>query len=348
MADPPAVVLVKGPERELRTRSIDEVVDGLLGDDDRSLALAETSLPPRRGREGDEGGADARLSAIAVALDGARTPPFGTERRIVVIRTDDEYVAAEADPLAAYLEDPEPTTVLVLEAPGRVPAALAKAAKAAGLEEVGGGLGRDPAGQVLGDQLARAGLSLTADAVRLVTDRLREAAGRVPALVDLLSSTFGRGAKLEAEDVEPYLVEEGGVPVFELTKAIDAGDVPATLLVLQRMTGPMGMHPLQVTAILHNHFRRVLRLDDPAIRSEEDAVEALGGKVKPYPAKLALQKARDLGTDGIRRAMALLAKADRDLRGGTGAPDGAVLQILVTELAMLSRKGAPSRAGRPS
>ena len=340
----PAVVFVKGPDHELRTRSLDEAVARLLGDDDRTLALEEVSLPLRKARDGQEGGVEAREASLVAALGSARTPPFGTEHRIVVVRNDDEWVTAEVDPLVAYLEDPEPTTILVLETPGRIPAPLAKAAKAAGVEEVGAVSGKDPAAGVLAEHLARTRLSLTSDAVKLVTGRLREAAGRIPSLVDLLAASFGAGAKLGPDDVEPYLVEEGGVPVFELTKAIDSGDVPASLEVLQRMTGPMAMHPLQVMAVLHSHFRRALRLDDPRVTNEEQAVDALGGKVKPYPAKLALQRARELGTDGIRRAFALLAKADRDLRGGSGAPDDAVLAVLVTELAMLSKRGA--RAGR--
>lgn len=339
-----AVVFVKGPDHELRTRALDEVVARLLGDDDRSLALAETRLPAAKKPNPTEDDKETRLGLAASALDGARTPPLGTERRIVVVRSDDGFLAAEAHALAAYLADPQPTTVLVLEAVGRLAGELTRAAKAAGVEEVGGVPHKDATSAVLRGQLGRAGVSLDSDAAALVAERFGEDAGRVPALVDLLASTFGEGAALGASEIAPYLGEAGGpVPVYELTKAIDAGDVPESLAVLHRLTGSMGMHPLQVMAILHNHFRRVLRLDDPEVRSEGDAVEALGGKVHAYPAKLAWQKAQRLGRGGIRRAFSLLAKADRDLRGATGAPDDAVLGVLVTELAMLSKPGA--RAG---
>lgn len=336
-----AVVVVKGPDHTLRSRALDDAVRRALGDDDRTLALAETTLPASRGAEGEEGGTEARVTALGAALDGARTPPFGTARRVVVVRTDEAYGAAEAEVLARYLSDPEPTTVLVLELPGRVPTELAKALKAAGVEQVTAGAARDATGTMLAEQLRAAEVLLDGEATRLVAERVGEEAGRVPAIVELLVSTFGPGASLGAADVEPYLGEEGGVPVFELTRAVDAGDVAGALATLQRLTGPMGMHPLQVMAILHNHLRRILRLDDESVRSEGDAVEALGGKVKPYPAKLAWQRAQRLGPDGIRRAYALLAKADLDLRGGSGAPDGAVVEVLVTRLATLSR-----RAGR--
>lgn len=348
MAELPPVVLVKGADHGLRARALSEAVEGLLGDDDRSLALAEFELPPQRGGEGESGGADARRAVVAAALDSARTLPFGTAKRIVVVRSDDGLLAAECEPLVEYLADPEPTSVVVLELPGRVPAALAKAAKAVGAEDVAVPSTRNATGEQLEQELERAGIGLERDAVDLVTSRLGEEAGRVPGVVDVLKSTFGEGARLGAEDVRPYLGEGGGIPVFELTKAIDAGDQVSALLVLQRLTGAMRMHPLQVMAILHNHYQRILRVDDAAVRNEEDAVAALGGRVKAYPAKLAWQKARELGTTGVRRAFEYLARADLDLRGATGAPATAVVEVLVTRLALLSssRRGARARPRR--
>ncbi|MBI2168184.1 MAG: hypothetical protein HYU28_01595 [Actinobacteria bacterium] len=199
---------------------------------------------------------------------------------------------------------------------------------------------------VLKDHAGRARLTLEPRAAAMVAERLGEDAGRVPALVDLLASAYGESATLSTADVEPYLGGEGGVAVFELTKAIDAGDLPEALAIVHRMRAGMDMHPLQIMAILHNHFRRILRLDDPSVRGESDAVAALGGKVHAYPAKLAWQRAQRLGTDGIRRAFRLLARADHDLRGGSGAPEDAVLQVLVTELARLAGPSSTRRSSR--
>ncbi len=336
-----AVVVVKGSDHSLRARALDEVTARLLGDDDPTLALAEAPLPPARGRDAGDGGAEARHQALVAALDGARTPPFGTRRRVVVIRSDEALGAGEAELVARYVDEPEPTTALVLELPGRVPAVLAKSLKSVGAEEVVAGGGRSPTAGVLAERLDSAGLRLDEAARSLVVDRIGEDAARVPALVDLLVSTFGDGASLGADDVAPYLGASGSVPVFELTKAIDAGDVAGSLAVLQRLATSGGMHPLQVMAVLHNHYRRILRLDDPAVRSGDAAVDVVGGH--PYPAKLAWERARRLGTEGIARAYDLLARADADVRGGSGAPDRAVLEVLVTRLAMLSRRSAGSR-----
>ncbi|HLF41413.1 MAG TPA: hypothetical protein VI854_08065, partial [Acidimicrobiia bacterium] len=115
---------------------------------------------------------------------------------------------------------------------------------------------------------------------------------------------------------------------------------------LHRLRGA-SFHPLQVMALLHKHYQRLLRLDDPAVQTEAQAVDALGGKVKPYPAGLALKQSRVLGSSGIRAAYDLLAKADLDLRGATAQIDDSVLEVLVARLAGLSRRaGTPAAAGR--
>ena len=184
---------------------------------------------------------------------------------------------------------------------------------------------------------------------------LGEDAGRVPQLVAVLDAAFSDDAVVSVDEVEPYLGDEGAVPAYQLTNMIEAGDVAGALEVLHRMVTAAGardgrpMHPLQVLAMLHSHYRRLLRLDDPEIRGSADAVEALGGKVKEYPAKKALAQARALGTDGIRRAYRLLGQVDLDLKGARAIPEDVVLEVLVARLAQLSaQSGAGARRGRAS
>jgi DNA polymerase-3 subunit delta len=339
------VYLVSGDDPVFRVQALRELVARLLGDDDPSLAVEEFDLGARAD-EADEASAG---EAVARVLGAAVTPPFGTERRIVVLREAGALGAADAEALARYLADPLASTVLVLVAGGgRLPAALVKAFKAAGGEEVKPKATQT--GDALGLQLKTSGLSLAPAAARRVAEWLGEDAGRVPALLDVLRAAYGEGAHLEPEDVEPYLAESGRVAPYHLTGAIDRGDAGAALEILHRLRGAGGMHPLQVMVLLHRHYQRILRLDDPAIAGESEAVAALGGKVKPYPAGLALRQSRLLGRGGVRAAYDLLAKADLDLRGATAAPEDAVLEILVARLAGISRRAgaraAPARSGR--
>lgn len=334
--------LVLGEDPTLRGDTVRALVAELVGGDDATLAVEDFTLPEKA----DEALAgDARLPVLAAALNAASTPPFGTERRVIVVREVGLLTPADAEAVARYLADPLPTTALVLVAGGgRLPAALTKAVKAAGGREV------RPASERTGDTLGavarQAGLSLAPAAARRVTEWLGDDAGRVPALLELLRSAHGEGARLDLEDVEPYLGEAGAVAPYHLTGAVDRGEADVALEVLHRLRGA-SFHPLQVMVLLHRHYQRLLRLDDPAIGGEGDAVAALGGRVKPYPAGLALRQARLLGPGGIRAAYDLLARADLDLRGATAVPEDAVLEVLVARLAGLSRR-ALARSGGPS
>ena len=103
------------------------------------------------------------------------------------------------------------------------------------------------------------------------------------------------------------------------------------------------MHPLQVMGLLTGYYRRILRLDDPALRTPADAVAVLGGKVKEYPARKALDQARSLGAGGIRQAFDALFQADLDLKGARGIPEQAVMEVLVVRLARLSARTGGGR-----
>ena len=341
------VHLVVGDDPRFRADATRALVAELLADDDPSLALEEFTLAARADAgEGDAAPAGDGPPVVDRALSSASTPPFGTERRVIVIREVGAMSAADADAVARYLADPCPTTALVLVGGGgRIPAALGKAVKAAGGRE----LKTAPAktGDALAGALDGAGITLTSAAARRVADWFGDDAGRVPALLDVLRAAFGEGARIDVDDLDPYLGEAGGVAPYHLTGAIDKGDAAGALEILHRLRGA-SFHPLQVMAVLHKHYQRMLRLDDPSIGGEQGAVEALGGKVKPYPAGLALRQSRLLGGDGLRRAYGLLAKADVDLRGATALPEDAVLEVLVARLAGLSRRAGAGAGTRPA
>ena len=148
------VHLVLGDDPTLRSDVVRALITELVGADDPSLALEDFALAGRAddgAGEGDTGTSDGRPSVIATALGAASTPPFGTERRVIVLREVGALGAADTDAVVRYLADPMPTTVLVLVAGGgRTPAALTKAVKAAGGQEV------RPSSERTGDALGSA------------------------------------------------------------------------------------------------------------------------------------------------------------------------------------------------
>ena len=351
------VYLLSGSDPVLRGEALERLVAELIGDDDRSLAVEEFAVPgraaPGEGETDAPSGAQGREEVVAAALNAAQSPPFMTGRRVVVLHEAGNLGSGDVAPLIAYLDRPLDTTALVVVAGGgRLPRSFADALKAAKAVKVGPEV--EKTSDVLAQHLADAGIELRPAAAKLVTSHLGEDAGRVPQLVELLASTAEPGATLDVADVEPYLGDAGPVPNYQLTGAIEAGDMAGALATLRRMLTAPGpgqsrpMHPLQVIGTLHSYYRRVATLDDPRVRSPRDAVAALDGRIKEYPARKALDQARALQSDGVRTAFDHLFTADLDIKGARAIPEDAVLEVLVARLAALSgrARGGPIRRGR--
>jgi DNA polymerase-3 subunit delta len=324
--------LVKGSDDTIRGDAVRDLTNELLGDLDAGFALDRV--------EGDE-------YEIATAVGAAQTAPFLTDRRVVVVRHLARFSADELAPLIQYLADPLPSTELILVwepptdpkiKPKQLSKKLTDAVTGAGGEVVDTSVGTGKARQAwMDDQWAASSVNADRGAKDLVTTHLADDVDRLAALIATLESAFGPGAKVESDDVAPFLGEAGQLPPWALTDAIDKGDIGLAIERVHRMLGSGGMHSLQVLAILTTHFRRILALEGADVRNEVEAAARLGMKGSTFPAKKALQRANRLGYEGSAQAVALLAKADVDLRGKTAWPEELVLEVLVARLARLSR-----------
>jgi DNA polymerase III subunit delta len=338
----------------LRDDSVRSLVDELLGDDDRSFALEEYVAGADGGEAESEDEADEVPTGtpFAAALNAARTPPMMTAKRVVVVRDVGNLVAAEVAVLEVYLADPMETTELVLVAGGagrNASKTLTAIAKLVGTHgEVMAQTSEKP-GDVLARFLGEAGITLQPDAAKVVVAHVGGDVGLLPGLVEIIAGAFPVGAELTVADVAPYLGDEGAIPMWDLTNAIEKGDTATALVVLQRLltvtspSQPDAVHPLQVMGFLHGHYRRLLRLDDPDITTQEDAAAALGGRMSPRAAGFRLRQARSLGTDGLRQAFDALVKADLDLKGERAIPEDAAMSILVARLTALTKRTAARR-----
>ena len=318
------VRLVSGADEILTAEAVLSAVAELVGDADRADVLDEFA--------GDE-------YTPADVVISASTPPMLATHRVVVARGLSRFGAAELAPLVAWLDDPCPTTDVVLEwDAGRVPRSLAEAVEAVGGQRVasdvpGGARNRRT---WIEERLAEAPVQLDARARASVVEHLGAELSRLGALLETLAAVFGHGARLDADDVLPYLGAEGDVPPWDLTDAIDRGNVATTLAVLQRMWGA-GRHPLAVTAAVANHITRMARLDGASAANEKEAAAVLGLRGSTLPARKALDGCRRRGSDGIARAVEQLAAADMDMRGRSGLDARCVAEILCARLAAGAR-----------
>lgn len=336
--------LLKGPDPVLLREAVEELLERLVGDGDHHEVVTEFS------------GDDYELGEVAMAA--TTVSMFGD--RVVVARNASRFTVKDLAPLLAYLEEPAPDSVIVLSwdkpvgsgaRSNPVHKKLSDAVKAAGGSVLDTGA---PSGKGrsmwLDDQLAASGVRLTGAARTALLDRIGDDVGRLGGILTVLSAVFGAD-EVDADELEPYLGGAGSVPPWDLTDAIDAGDVPLAVSNLQRMLVGGERHPLQVMVTLHGHVERMLRLDGSGVRDDKGAAALLGMKGSTFPAKKALAQANRLGSERIARAVELVAAADLDLRGRTAQDGGAVMETLVARLAALSgraRRGgaSPRRAAR--
>ena len=335
------VHLLTGDDPTLLSDALSTLVHDLVGSGDRSLMVEELTEDNYR--------TDSSFD-LARLVDAAQTAPFLTERRIVVGRHLTRFTRAEElAPLYSYLDDVLPTTALVLvwergENPRQdrlppLPKKLNEAVKAAGGVVLDTAI---PSGKQadawLDDRLRDSTLKFDRAARARIAEQLGEDRSRVVGLLHVLEAAYGNASTVTVADIEPFLGEAGSVPPWELTDAIDRGDIAGSLDRLHRMTGAGERHPLALLATLHTHYSRMLRLDGVPGLDEKSAAARLGMKGSTFPAKKALTQSRRLGSDKIATAVGLLADADLALRGAIAWPPELVMEVLVARLARLGRR----------
>lgn len=339
--------LVLGDDPVLIGEAVTAAIDELVGDGDRSLMLEILGESDYRN---DEGGYDAlRL------IDAARTPPFLTDKRVVVGRhlsrlsRKDDY-----GPLVRMLAEPLESTDLVLvwekgveprvDKMPSLPKALKDAIQVAGGITVSTSAGRGKeVGVWLRDQLGHSSLEFERGAVAAIEALIGDDSGRVIGIVRTLEGALGGGATVTADDIATYGgTEKGSTVPWALDDAIDRGDVGEALELLTRLIPYEGTPAdrngaaFRLMATLHRRYANMLRLDGAGVGSDKQAAEILGIKGSTFQAKKALQQSRRLGTDKLARAIELLATADLQLRGTVDWPPELVMEVLVARLANLS------------
>ena len=194
--------------------------------------------------------------SIAAVVDSARTLPWLSGRRIILVlqaekllmpRGEGEAAQRELDLLEAYIKAPQPHAVLVL-----VAGALDKRRRVVGqlmrratVVECGGLQDAGDASAWIRARVAEAGAKIDAGAVRLLAERAAHDIGRLRADLDRLLMFVGGERPVTAADVE----EAAGGPTLKddwaMARAIESGSAPLALRELTLLLDS-GVAPLQI------------------------------------------------------------------------------------------------------
>jgi DNA polymerase III subunit delta len=331
MSERARAILVKGADPALVAQAAHRTVELLLEGRDANSCVEE------------HGGSAADELDVARVVDALLTPPFLTDRRVVVVRDAGRLSPTDAERLIPVLEAlPDGVAVVLVGGGGTLPPSLAKAVSASGevIDATIGASIRDRRAFVA-TEVRRGPVRLDAAAAESLLAHLGEDLSRLDGVLETLAAAYGEGATIGIEELAPFLGATGSVPEWDLTDAIVSGDAATSLGVLQRLLGPGGRAAPLVVSSLQRHYLRLLRLDGSGVRTKDAAAALL--KVSAFPAGKLLAAASSLGAARIRQAVAWIAGADEDVKGATALEPAIVLEILVARLARLHRAAGVAR-----
>ncbi len=331
-----SVQVFSGTDSVLLDQAVRAAIKEALGDQSPDFALAELTEPDYQ--------ADEHYS-ISTLVDAAQTPPMLSDRRVVVGHHLARFSTGDSvEPLVNYLANPLDTTHLILvwsrgpalnKRSTGLPKKLSESLKAMKVTVTKTDVGGREADGYIDAKLRETGVNLDRGARRMLGEHLGDDVNRLGGILQSLAATYGDGTKLTADHIAPYLGGAGDVPPWELTDTIADGNIPSALRAARRMMHGGERHPLAILASLTTHYQRMASLDGAPVGGEKDAAAFLGVKGSTYPVKKAMQQARRMGPDHVKRAWGLIAQADIDLRGGTAADPEQVLEVLIARLARL-------------
>ncbi len=274
-------------------------------------AIREAAIPESlRGFNEDALEGKGLLASTVLAI--AQTVPMMAERRVVLVRNVSAMAAGELAGLIEYLENPNPSTVLVCVA-GKIDKRIKffSVAKRAGFlyeleapRQLATWLRGEAKQQ--GVTISQAACSRLADVVGRDLSRL---AGGLEQL-----ALYTKGREITAEDVDDLVADTRERSVFELTDALGQGDRKrcqrAVLALCAQRQSAVG-----VVMMLARHVRQ-LGMCHVALaqRVKRNEIPKLVG-APPFVVDKLMRQARSYPPHAVAAGLAKLSQADQALKG---------------------------------
>lgn len=242
---------------------------------------------------------------------------------------------AAVDLLTAYLEDPAPFTVLVIEATQldqRMKWGKLLAEKSLVVEC---GLGenlteRQAAAVGLARSMAKEqGVEFERGAAEDLAEFVAADLMRLKTEIEKLATFAADKKQIRREDVSSLVVSEKTTTVWELADLLATRQGKKALEFLDRLLRD-GEEPLQMLGAITWMYRKLVEASEVrGVTNGWQAARALG--MRPEQAELALQSARRISKHRLLAGLGALQRADDRLKGGREDAQ-AVMEFLVTEL----------------
>lgn len=316
----PKPIYLLGPHKAPRARAAS--FEPILADRAAKLitdALVEPSL-----RDMAYGAFYADESDPAAIAADAQTMPFLAERRVILLRGADRFASETAGkPLLRYLEDPSPSTVIILIAE-RIDkrSKMYKAAEKHGEIVACGELDARALEDWLNAEAAASSKTIDRDAVREILVRAGGGLSEVQNAFTLASGFSGGEERITQKHVIAACADVAEDQVWALTDAIASSNTREAMRVL-RSFYDLGKSEFELMGTINWLLKTAYAVasaepNDPFLRS--------------FPAKKCQPLVEKLGMVKIQAAFHLIVEADFMLRS-TGVDRRLALELLVIKLA---------------
>jgi DNA polymerase III subunit delta len=324
---PVPAVLLLGDEPYLRDECRKQLIEKYVPEAARTWAISRFSA--------DNGETQA-------AADQAQTLPMLSPTQVVFLEDGEaieklgEKARDEAvKTLEAYLENPAPFTVLVIEASGldqRMRLAKLLVEKAL-VVEVGLGENIDArvaAAAVLAKSLAKEqGIDFEKGAAEDLAEFVSGDLMRLKTEVEKLATFAAERKIVRRQDVAALVISEKSATIWEVADFLAARQPQKALEFFERLLRE-GEEPVAMLGAMAWMYRKLIEASE--VRGATNgwqAAKALG--MRPEQAELAIQNARKISKERLLDGLRALREADDRLKGGTKDPHS-VMEFLVWQL----------------
>jgi len=261
---------------------------------------------------------------VAELMGALQTPSLLGGSRLVVVRGAESLVKEQAEAIAAYVEAPSTSAVLVLVAAGRskVDAAVKKRGAVVTLEAP---KGRRLVGWIR-ERAREHGITADDKAGWALIDSVGGDLRDLDAALAQLATASGSGGRIGAADVRSAFPRLADERIYAFTDAVGERRIAPAMTALRRLLD-QGDEPLVLFGSLVAHIRRMLRVR-PYVDQGTRAVAEVAGMPEWRAERLAKQ-ARTYKEEELVEALSLLAATDVEMKGEFPSPEAALERAVV-------------------
>ena len=268
-------------------------------------------------------------------LENAKRYPMMSERQVVIVKEAQE-LSRTIESLAKYAENPQPSTVLVINYKYKKidkRKALYKAIKKTGVVFESKKLYENQVADWIRRVLSPRNYSITPKAAQMLVEFIGTDLSRINNELEKLQAILPAGSQITPEVIEVNIGISKDFNNFELQKAIGEQNIEKAFQIINYFAQNPKDNPIIVTiSLLNNFFTQLLKYHGLVNKQERSVASALG--INPYFIKDYIKAAKNYPMRNVSNVISILREFDVKSKGvGANAlPQGDLLKELIVKI----------------